>query len=56
MSELRRTKQGSFNIDDCYTLEEIETGNYKLLSIEEVKKRQSRIELIKMPKRICDER
>ena len=36
MSNLIRTKQGEFNIDDCYTLEEIEAGNYKLLSNEEV--------------------
>ena len=36
MSSLVRTKQGEFNIEDCYTLEEIEAGNYKLLSNEEV--------------------
>ena len=36
MSNLIRTKQGEFNIEDCYTLEEIEAGNYKLLSNEEV--------------------
>jgi len=36
MSKLIRTKQGEFNLEDCYTLEDIESGNYKLLSNEEV--------------------
>ena len=36
MSSLIRTKQGKFNIEDSYTLEEIEKGNYKVLSLEEV--------------------
>jgi len=35
MSNLQRTKQGNFNIEDSYTIEDIEKGNYKLLSIEE---------------------
>lgn len=35
MSELTRTKQGNFKIEDAYTLEEIKNGNYKLLSIKE---------------------
>ena len=38
MSSLVRTKQGKFNIKDSYTLEEIEKGNYKILSITEVLK------------------
>ena len=36
MSSLIRTKQGEFSIDNCYTLEDIEADNYKLLSNEEV--------------------
>lgn len=35
MSNLQRTKQGSFSIEDSYTIEDIQSGNYKLLSIEE---------------------
>ena len=36
MSDLIRTKQGSFNIENSYTIEDIENNNYKLLSVEEV--------------------
>lgn len=35
MSSLIRTKQGIFNIEDSYTLEEIESGKEKILPIEE---------------------
>ncbi len=35
MSSLIRTKQGNFTIEDSYTLEDIEEGNYKLITIEE---------------------
>ena len=35
MSNLQRTKQGNFSIEDSYTIEDIQKGNYKLLSIEE---------------------
>lgn len=35
MSNLQRTKQGNFSIEDSYTIEDIQSGNYKLLSIEE---------------------
>jgi len=35
MKELIRTKQGSFSIENSYTLEQIENNNYKLLSIKE---------------------
>lgn len=35
MKELIRTKQGTFAIDDSYTLEDIQNDNYKLLSIRE---------------------
>lgn len=38
MSKLIRTKQGNFSINDCYTLTDIENGNYKLISIDEVLK------------------
>ena len=33
MSNLKRTKQGNFSIQDAYTLDEIEHNNYKLLNI-----------------------
>lgn len=36
MSSLVRTKQGEFKIEDCYSLESIESNNYKILSNEEV--------------------
>ncbi len=36
MSKLCRIKQGKFDIKDCYTIKDIEEGNYKLLSIKEV--------------------
>ena len=35
MSNLQRTKQGNFSIEDSYSIEDIQEGNYKLLSIEE---------------------
>lgn len=35
MKELIRTKQGSFLLEDAYTLEDIQKDNYKLLSIKE---------------------
>ena len=36
MSKLNRVKQGEFDIKDCYTLKDIENGNYKLLDIRSV--------------------
>ena len=36
MTGLIRTKQGRFDIKDSYTLQDIEQGNYKLLTIQEV--------------------
>ena len=36
MSKLNRTKQGEFNLDDSYSLSDIEKGNYKLLNIKDV--------------------
>ena len=36
MTSLVRTKQGNVSINDSYTLSDIENGNYKIYSIEEV--------------------
>ena len=36
MKELVRTKQGKFNIKDCYTIKDIEENNYKFINIEDV--------------------
>lgn len=36
MSKLKRTKQGKFKIEDCYSLSDIDAGNYKLINIEDV--------------------
>ena len=36
MSSLNRTKQGRFDIEDSYTIVDIENGNYKLLNIDDV--------------------
>ena len=36
MTKLIRTKIDNFSLDNSYTLEDIEKGNYKLISIEEV--------------------
>jgi tRNA pseudouridine55 synthase len=36
MSKLNRTKQGNFELKDCYTLKDLEDGNYKLLDIKDV--------------------
>lgn len=38
MSKLNRTKQGNFDIKDCYTLQDIEQDNYKLIEPKEVLK------------------
>lgn len=35
MSKLTRTKQGKFKLENCYKIEDIESGNYKLISITE---------------------
>ena len=35
MKELIRTKQGIFTLDNCYTIDDIKEGNYKILSIRE---------------------
>ncbi len=36
MSSLTRTRQGTFKIDDSYTLEDIEKGNYRILKIKDI--------------------
>ena len=36
MTNLRRTKQGEFNIEDAYTLDDIKNNNYKLLDLKDV--------------------
>lgn len=36
MEELKRTKQGNFLLEQCYTLEDVKKGNYQLLSKESV--------------------
>ena len=36
MNSLVRTKQGKFDIKDCYTLDDIKNNNYKLLNIEDI--------------------
>lgn len=36
MTALRRTKQGSFTLNDAYTLDEITKGKYKILKIKDV--------------------
>ena len=35
MSNLKRTKQGNFNIENSYTLNDIKNGNFKLIPINE---------------------
>lgn len=36
MSDLRRTKQGKFNIEECYTIEDIKNNNFNFLNIKEI--------------------
>lgn len=43
MSNLTRTKQGKFNINDSYSIEDIEKGNYKLLSTTDVIKDENSV-------------
>lgn len=38
MTDLIRTKQGDFSIDDAYTIKDIEDNNFKILKIEETLK------------------
>lgn len=36
MSDLKRTKQGKFNIEDCYKVEDVKNNNYRILDITDV--------------------
>jgi len=45
MKNLTRTKQGIYNIEDSNTLEEIEQGNYKLISFYEILKNEPMVEV-----------
>ena len=36
MKDLRRTRQGKYNIDKCNTIKEVEKSNYKIITKEEV--------------------
>lgn len=36
MSELTRTRQGKFTLKEAYTLQEVEKGNYNLLTLEDI--------------------
>lgn len=36
MSKLKRTYQGKFNIKECYSIQDVEEGDYKVISINEV--------------------
>ena len=36
MTSLIRTKQGKFNIEDCFEISDVKNNNYKLLKIEEL--------------------
>ena len=47
MTDLRRTKQGDFSIDNAYTLEDIEKENYQILNP---------IDVINLPKIIADDK
>lgn len=45
MSDLRRTKQGDFDISNSYTLEDMENDNFDIISIEEALKDYFKVEL-----------
>ena len=45
MKNLTRTKQGLYNIEDSYTLSEIENGKYELISFYDVLKDQPMVEV-----------
>ncbi len=35
MQSLERTRQGKFRIEDCYTIDDVRSGNFKLKNIDE---------------------
>ena len=45
MSKLKRIKQDKYKIEECYTLDDIENDNYKILTIEEVLSNYNSIEV-----------
>ena len=45
MTELLRTQQGDFSIDECFTIDDIKKGKFKLISIEEVLKNELTYEI-----------
>lgn len=55
MSKLNRTKQGQFDIKDCYMLQDIENSNYKLVGIKEVLKDYPKVIVSKkLEKLVCN--
>lgn len=45
MSDLVRTRQGIFKIEDAYSLKDIEDNNYNILSIEDIYKKEEAINI-----------
>lgn len=45
MSELTRTKQGIYDINDCNTLDQMKTGNYQLHTIDDILKNFKQVEI-----------
>ncbi len=45
MSELIRTKSGRFHLNECYSLEEIKKGNYRIISIYDALKDYQKVEV-----------
>lgn len=45
MSNLRRTRQGNFKIEDCFKISDIENGNYKVIPLKEVLDSSMKVEV-----------
>lgn len=45
MTSLIRTKQGNFNIDNSYTIEDIKNNNYRIISLDEYFKEYPRLDI-----------
>lgn len=45
MSDLKRTKQGMYHIDDSYNIDDVLTGNYKILSLSYALKDYYKVEM-----------
>lgn len=55
MSELKRTKQGNFDINDCYHIDDVKKGNYKLISIKECLSDYNKVKVsLELEKRIIN--